>query len=112
MTTVAENDRPSRRAVTDSIVQTVGYAKADPGTWIKFARSFKTRENAGSTASCVRRGFLRVRPQQGEKKVEVGEHTYLALPGRCEVRIEHDGERWWLWLRARRLFVTRKSRAA
>lgn len=94
-------DQKPRRAVTDSIVEAVHIARSEPSEWIKLGHEFKTRENAASTASCVRRGFLRVRPKQGEKTLTLGDKTYLALPARCEVKVQHEGESYWLWLRAR-----------
>ncbi|HEX4189231.1 MAG TPA: hypothetical protein VHY83_15160 [Solirubrobacteraceae bacterium] len=98
-TPAVEDEKPPRRAITDSIVETVHYAKDKPGKWIRLARDFKTRENAHSTASCVRRGFLRVRPKDGEPTFVLAEHTYLALPAKPEVKVDHDGGVWRLSVR-------------
>ena len=106
-------DEKPRRAVTDAIIVWVHYAKETPGRWVELDHAFQTRSNAHSTASCVRRGFLRVRPKPGEKAIAVGEHTYLKLPAKCEVKIKQEGEFWRLWLRApqRHLRVVRKKAA-
>jgi hypothetical protein len=107
-------DAKPRRAATDLIVEVVHYAEADAGKWLMLPREFKTRENAASTASCIRRGFLRVKPQAGDKTITVGGKSYLALPALCEVRVEHDGKVWKLWLRVpalrRRVRVRVKAR--
>jgi hypothetical protein len=77
----------------------VHYAEAAPGKWFQLAHTFKTRENAYSTASCVRRGFLRVRPKPGEPTFALGDRTYLALPAVPEVKVQGDAELWRLDLR-------------
>lgn len=91
---LTEEDKPSRRVLTDAIIETVHYAKGKPGEWCPVPHLFK-RSNAHSTASCVRRGFLRVKPKPGEQAVTVGEHTYLKLPAKCEVEVRGNA----LWLR-------------
>lgn len=94
-----EDDEPRpRRKLTDDMVELVHLAMAEPGTWIRLNRAFKTRENAHSTASCIRRGFLRVRPQDGEPTFVLGEHTYLALPASPEVKVEQADKVWRLWV--------------
>jgi hypothetical protein len=95
---IDDEPRP-RRKLTDDMVELVHLAMAEPGKWVRLNRVFKTRENAHSTASCLRRGFLRVRPQDGEPTFALGEHTYLALPAKLEVKVEYKGETWRLSVR-------------
>jgi hypothetical protein len=95
-----EDDEPRpRRKLTDDMVELVHLAMAEPGKWVRLNRAFKTRENAHSTASCIRRGFLRVRPQDGDPTFVLGEHTYLALPAKPEVKVEQADGAWQLSLR-------------
>jgi hypothetical protein len=95
-----EEPRP-RRKLTEDVVEAVQIARSHPGKWIELGRTFKTRENAHSTASCIRRGFLRVKPLPGEPTYELGGHTYMALPAASEVRVVHIGDTWQLSLRLR-----------
>ncbi len=94
-----DDDARPRRAHTDAVVTAVHYAEEHPGRWIGLGRTFETIENATSTASCIRRGFLRVKPTPGEPRFALGDHVYLALPATPEVKVEQAEGAWSLSLR-------------
>lgn len=76
-------------------------AARQPGTWIE-VRVFETEANAAVTASCLRRGFLRVRPRAGDESVQIGARTYVALPAALEAEVERTDTGWRLRARTRR----------
>ena len=91
-----KNFRP--RPKTDLYLAAGDRALATPGAWTS-VRIFETQKNAAVTASCMRGGYLRVKPREDEVAVQVGRHRWLRLSAPLETRIDEIDEGWHLSVR-------------
>ena len=85
-------DRPK----TDMYLAAVEQAIAEPGRWIDIPRRFESELKASIMGGCLRRGYLRVPPRDGDASIEVGGQTYLKTAGPVTARIDAAGHAWTL----------------
>ena len=88
-----------RRPLTDAYVAAVETALRSPGDWID-VRTFAGKMNAQVTASCMRAGYLRVKPDVSDEAVNVGTRRFLALPGSVETKVDQVADGWRLSIRS------------
>jgi hypothetical protein len=85
-------DRPK----TDMYLLAVEHAVAAPGRWIDIPRRFDREVVASVMGGCLRRGYLRVPPQDGDPAIEIDGETYLKTAAPVSARVDEAGGGWTL----------------
>jgi hypothetical protein len=88
------------RIKTDMYLATVEQAVAHPGRWVEVPRRFDTEFNASITGSCLRDGYLRVQPREGDIPVLVQGRRYIRTAAPVECRVHREPNGWALSVRA------------
>jgi hypothetical protein len=86
------SDRPK----TEMYLMAVEHAVAEPGRWIDIPRRFERELVASIMGGCLRRGYLRVPPQEGDATIEVDGQTYVKTAAPVSARVDAVGETWSL----------------
>lgn len=93
---------PRHRPRTDAYLEAVERAVSSPGTWVTVGAEFKTERNAAVTARCLRGGYLRVLPQEGDDSVVAEGRHCIRIRAPVETRVAADGDGWTLRVRVPR----------
>ena len=84
---------------TDMYLAAVEQAVSEPGQWIQIPRRFESELNASVIGGCLRGGYLRVPPRDGDEAVEVDGRTYLKTAAPVTSRVDDVGGAWTLSIR-------------
>ena len=91
---------PKPRPKTDLYLATVERAIAQRDRWIDVPRRFDTEFNASITGTCLRDGYLRVHPRDGDDAVVVKGKSYIKTAAPVEYRVRREPDGWVLSIRA------------
>jgi hypothetical protein len=79
---------------------TVQRAVTQRDQWIDVPSRFDTEFNASITGTCLRDGYLRVRPRDGDTPVVVQGKRYIKTAAPVEYRVRREPDGWVLSIRA------------
>jgi hypothetical protein len=71
-------------------------AVAEPGRWVEIPRRFERELVASIVGGCLRRGYLRVPPREGDPAIEIDGNTYLKTPAPVAARVDEVDGGWKL----------------
>ena len=57
-------------------------------------RRFETEKNAAVTASCLRGGYVRVKPRDGDRAVDIKGQRWVATAAPVDTRVDAAGDEW------------------
>ena len=86
------SDRPK----TEMYLMAVEHAVAEPGRWIDIPRRFERELVASIMGGCLRRGYLKVPPQDGDPTIDIDGQTYLKTAAPVSARVDAVGATWSL----------------
>lgn len=100
---------PGRRPKTDMYLTAIEAAVATPGRWVEIPRRFNTQANVLITARCLERGYLRVRPRNGDVPMIVDGQRYIKTAAPVDTRPREVGDGWQLGIRFISTLTSRSS---
>jgi hypothetical protein len=83
----------------DDYVAAAERAARQPGKWID-VRIFPGEANARFTAWVMKQGYIRNRPRDGQRSIQVGNQTWIALPSDLDPCVTHTHDGWRLRIRS------------
>jgi hypothetical protein len=76
-------------------------AVASPGKAIEIPKDFRSESNAAMTVHCLREGYLRVEPREGDEAITVRGKRYIRTTAPVDAEARRTGDVWRVTLRAR-----------
>jgi hypothetical protein len=90
---------PGDRLKTDMYLAAVERAVAEPGRWIDIPRRFDRELVASILGGCLRRGYLRAPPRDGDATIVVDGNSYIRTASPVTSRVAEVDGGWSLSIR-------------